>query len=110
MARTDQTVSGTIGADGTKNLDFRTYGRDTYTVTQVSHNGTIAGATGVGASATASLFKNGHLVSRTVAQGGAIAGEPPVTLRGNDFLRLRYTAAVVGAAVEMTVFYDDGKD
>ena len=78
------------------------------TVEQVSHNGMVPGGIAVGSSATATLFKNNYLVSRTVAQGGVIAGEPPVKIRQSDVLTLKYTGCVPGSAVEMTVFYDDG--
>lgn len=109
MARAEETISGTVGASGTVSLTFGPpIGRRTYTVDQISHSGQIFGATSVGSLATANLFKNGAFVARTVPIGGTIDGPPPITMRGSDRITLTYRNAVVGAAVEMTVFYDDG--
>ena len=112
----DEVVSSTIVAGGTGVLRWKPIGRYTYVVRQVSHTGTITGATAVGSSATAVLrkakiggaFGRGQFISRTVAQGGVVAGEPPVEIQGGvEELRLEYSAATVGAAIEMTVFYDN---
>lgn len=109
MARADFSVSGVVGAAGTAVLTFRPYGRRTNVVDQVSHSGALKGATSVGASALAILYKNGRFISRTIATGGTIDGPPPVTVQGADVLTLEYTGAVVGAAVEATFFFDDGQ-
>lgn len=109
MAVWDEVVSGVCDANGDGVLRFRSIGRASYTVRQVSHNGTIAGATVVGVNAVAGLYKNGHLIAPTVAQRGTIAGEPPVIIRGQDVLELRYSGANPGAAIEMIVIYEDSQ-
>lgn len=108
MTQQDEIIAGVCDANGDGALRFRTIGRAEYAVRQVSHNGTISGATAVGASAVAGLYKNGHLIAPTVAQGGVISGEPPVMIRGQDVMELRYSAANAGAGIEMMVIYDDG--
>lgn len=109
MARTDESFSDTVNAAGTAVMTFRCpQGLTQVIMEQVSHNGRIDGAIAVGTSAVATLFKNGRLISRTVAQGGTIAGDPPITVRRMDKVTLEYASCVVGAGVEMTVFYDDG--
>lgn len=101
-------ISGRCDANGRGSLKFRTTGRETYTVQQVSHNGSIENAIPVGGSAVCGLFKNGVQVSPTVAAGSVISGDPPVKLRGQDLMELRYRNANANAAIEMIVFYDDG--
>lgn len=108
MTQQDVVVSGRCDASGNGRLKLRTVGRETWSIQQVSHNGRIAGATAVGASAQCGLYKNGVLISPTVAQGSVIAGDPPVTLRGQDLLELVYSGAAAFAGIEMLVIYDDG--
>jgi hypothetical protein len=109
VADTDESFSDVVNAAGEATLIFRCpQGKRQVVMKQVSHNGTIQGAIGVGTTAICTLFKNNYLISRTVAQGGTIAGDPPVTVRQSDVIALKYGACVVGAAVEMTVYYDDG--
>lgn len=102
-------ASGRIGAAGTATLRLPIVGRNPWTVTQVTVNGTVRGATAVGPSATCGLYLNGILVSRTVAQGGVIAGDPPTLVYPSDRLTLEWAAGVVGAAVEALFQYDDGQ-
>lgn len=108
MAITEETVSGVIAANGTAVLRWAPYHRQTFILQQVSHSGQLKNSVSVGASCLAILYKNGRFISRTIATGGTIDGEPFIKVMGNDVVTLEYTGGVVGAGVEATFFYDDG--
>jgi hypothetical protein len=103
MAQTDQALSGTIPASGTLTLSFRPTARSHWIVQQVGID-----APDIGGSALGMIRKNGSPITPFVAAGDAPAGEPYITLRGNDTMTITWTGGVVGAQVKATVFYDDG--
>lgn len=103
MAQADLALSGIVAANGTVTLTVRPYGRATWIIQQVGIE-----APGVGGAATGMIRKNGSPVTPFVAAGDAPAGEPYVTLRGNETMTISWTGATVGAGVKALVLYDDG--
>jgi hypothetical protein len=104
MAQADLILSAVVAANGEATLSVRPYGRATWIIQQVGIE-----ATGIGSGALGMIRKNGSPITPFVAAGDAPAGEPYVTLRGNDTLTIEWTGATVGAGVKATVLYDDGQ-
>lgn len=103
MSQVTLPITGIVDAAGTVTLRVKPTGRQVWTVQQVGIH-----APGVGGSAVGIIRKNGFPITPFVPQGDAPSGEPYVTLRPSDTLTISWEAATVGAAVAVTVIYDDG--
>lgn len=78
----------------------------TWIVSQVAIE--VVGAAPVGATAT--LRKNGNLVSPMIAQADTAGGDPPVTIRGYDQLTVTWAGLTPGMTVRGFAIYDEERE
>jgi hypothetical protein len=107
--RDEWTQSGKIAANGTAELVFTPFAGQDWDILSASMDGSIDGATlNVGGAAVGALYKNNVFVSFFIATKDTAEGVTVPLRQGNKF-RVRWTNAVVGAPVQATIWYDDGK-
>lgn len=109
MASGKLALAGIVNAAGVAVLRFQPFGRQHWTVQQVTVNGSIRGATPVGSGATCALYINGDLITRVTAQAGTASGLPYVSQGPGERFTIEWASAAVGAAVSALVLYDDGE-
>jgi hypothetical protein len=103
MAIDVRSLNGVISAAGTLTLTFRATSRQNWIVSQVSINAPL-----VGGGAMAAVYRDGAFITPLVPTGDAAAGDPPVPVRYGHVLTVGWTGAVVGAAAEASIIFDDG--
>lgn len=103
MAYGDFPQAGTVDANGDLTLAWRSQGRQTWTVQQVSVSMPTAPA-----GATCNIYKNGNLISPLVPNGDAASGDPPVVQRPPDRISVVWTNCTPGDLGSIFVIYDDG--
>lgn len=103
MAYDELYLSGAADANGSLLLSWRTGGRQTWTVKQVSIE--MSDAPG---GTVCVLRKNDRLITPLVPNEDAAGGDPPVMLRPPDRMSVEWTGADPGNAGFVTVIYDDG--
>jgi hypothetical protein len=100
-----RTQSGKAPASGAVVLSFYSRGPYQFICSQVSVEMTKGTATAVSASAVCAIRLNGNLVSPAVAQGDAVAGEPPVVFGPSDVLTVEWSGATSGNQCSATITY-----
>ena len=104
MALTDLTRTGVIPASGTLSLFVTPSARQNWTVQQISISAPTVSALAVG-----NIYRNGQFVSFFIPSGDMVGDVPYLPLANGRTLEIRWTNATPGAAVQATLFYDDGQ-
>lgn len=101
-----QPYAATADAAGEATITVRPRDSRGWRVTQVSVSMAAGSASSVSGSATCAVRVNGFLVAPAVAQGDAVAGDPPVDLEPGDEMTIEWVAANAGNICSALLFYD----
>lgn len=101
-----QAYAVAAGSTGAATITVRSRDPRGWRVTQVSVAMTAGSASAVSGSATAGVYLNGFLIAPAVAQGDAVAGDPPVDLLVGDDLTIVWAGANAGNICQALVFYE----
>ena len=95
--------SSVIGADRTGTIAWRTTGRQTWSIGQITTKADL-----VGGGAVCEVRKNGKRITLMVPTGDTAADAPPLDQGPVDTVDVHWTGGVVGATIEVTsVIYDE---
>jgi hypothetical protein len=98
--------AGIADAQGNATLTVTPLDAIGWRVSQVSPSMLPGSAPTVSATATAAVYVVGVLIAPFVAQGDAVAGDPPIDLQPGDVMTLVWVGCTPGNAVQAMVFYD----
>lgn len=104
----DRRYSATVNSAGAATLTVRPTGTRPWVVAQVSVELVAGTAASVAALAVGELRKNGSLIAPFVAQGDAVAGDPPVSLAPTDEMTIEWTNATPGNRAAALVIFEVG--
>jgi hypothetical protein len=104
LAVQDVSKNGVVAASGIGEIVFQPTSGQSWIAQQLSNY-----APNVGGSAVCEVFLDGNFQFILVAQSDTAAGDPPIPMGSSRRLRVRWRSATAGAALQATLWYDDGQ-